>query len=85
MFFERRLVGDLRDDIFTLLGDHDHIVDYRAVANEFILAHGRPDTEESLLTVDIKFRIGDDHFGRLDRVELAQFGLALAPLCRTSL
>ena len=68
------LVLHTRHLVRSVAVEDDDIVDGRAVFHELVLFERR--AHKSVFAVDVKFLRGLDHFGGLDIVEAAQFGVA---------
>ena len=75
------LVSHAHHLIFSVLEEHDDVVNVGAVAHELVLLQSCAD--ESLLPVDVEFLVRLHHFRRLDGVEAAYLrasGMVLAVL-----
>ena len=72
------LIGDARHDKFTILSEHDNIVDIRTINHKLILFE--PHTHEALFPVDVQFGVIGDDLSSLYGVEGSDLGAALAAL-----
>jgi len=77
---EEGLVADLGDDVAAVLGEDDHVVDVRAVADQLGVLHRLADAEEAFGAVHVELGVGHGDLRGFDIVEFAQFGPALPAL-----
>ena len=82
---EEVLVGHLLNNIATIAGDEDNIVQIGAVANILLLLHCSTNTEETAHPIYIQLGVCKCHLCNLNSIELAQLGASLTTLAVTLL